>query len=134
MLPANVQVATKDTLVYMKFRNYITFDNLTIQGSNKDAFVILGSSYVTIQNCSIDFSGTDAIWGNQNWGSSSGSFTLKNSTITHTNNNAINLASEFTGALISHNTIKNTGMIVGMGGSGDGTLRGCTNRCKQCNH
>jgi len=119
--PSNVQVATKDTLVYMKFRNYITFDNLTIQGSNKDAFVILASSYVTIQNCSIDFSGTDAIWGNQNWGSSSGSFILKNSTIAHTNNNAINLASEFTGALISHNTIKNTGMIVGMGGSGDGT-------------
>ena len=118
--PANVQVATKDTLVYMKYRNYITFDNLSFQGSNKDAFVILSSSNVTIQNCSIDYSGNDAIWGNQNWGKPSSSFVLKNSTINHTNNNAINLASEFTGALISHNTIKNTGMIVGMGGSGDG--------------
>jgi len=119
--PTNVQVATKDTLVYMKYRNYITFDNLSIRGSNKDAFVILSSGNVTIQNCSIDYSGKDAIWGDQNLGQSSSSFVLKNSTINHTNNNAINLASEFAGALISHNTIKNTGMIAGMGGSGDGT-------------
>jgi len=118
--PANVQVSTIDTLVYMKYRNYITFDNLSFVGSNKDAFVILSSGNITIQNCSIDYSGKDAIWGNQNWGLPSSSFVLKNSTINHTNNNSVNLASEFTGALISHNTIKNTGMIVGMGGSGDG--------------
>ena len=112
--PANVQVTTKDTLVYMKYRNYITFDNLSFQGSNKDAFVILSSNNITIQNCSIDYSGSDAIWGNQNWGKPSSSFVLKNSVINHTNNNAIFLASEFTGALISHNTFKNTGMIVGL--------------------
>jgi parallel beta-helix repeat protein len=119
--PTNVRVVSKDTLVYMKYRNYVTFSNISFQGSNKDAFVILSSSNVTIQNCSIDYSGKDAIWGNQNLGQSSSSFVLKNSTINHTNNNAINLASEFAGALISHNTIKNTGMIAGMGGSGDGT-------------
>ena len=118
--PVNVQVTTKDTLVYMKYRNYITFDNLSFRGSNKDAFVVLSSANVTIQNCSIDYSGFDAIWGAQNWGKPSSSFVLKNSVINHTNNNAIFLASEFTGALISHNTFKNTGMIVGLSGSGDG--------------
>jgi hypothetical protein len=118
--PTNVQVATQDTLAYLKYRNYITFDGLSFQGSNKDAFVILSSASVTIQNCSIDYSGTDAIWGNQNWGQPSSSFVLKNSSINHTNNNCIYLASEFAGALISHNTFKNTGMIVGMGGSGEG--------------
>lgn len=118
--PTNVRVATIDTLVYMRFRNYITFDNLSIQGSNKDAFVILSSSNVTIQNCNIDYSGYDAIWGNQNNGQSSGNFVLKNTTINHTNNNAINLANEFTAPLITNNIIKNTGVVVGVGGSGDG--------------
>jgi hypothetical protein len=126
--PTNVQVATKDTLVFLKYRNYITFDNLSFKGSNKDAFVILSSANVTIQNCSIDYSGTDAIWGNQNWGIASSSFVLKNSTINHTNNNAINLASEFAGVLLSHNTIKNTGMLVGMGGSGDATYEAIQTR------
>ncbi len=119
--PSNVQLATIDTLVYMRYKNYVLFDNLTIQGSNKDAFVILSSAGITIQNCTIDYSGTDAIWGNQNNGSPSSNFILTNSTINHTNNNAINLASEFAGATITNNLIKNTGMINGMAGSGDGT-------------
>jgi parallel beta-helix repeat protein len=127
-MPSNVQVATKDTLVYMKYRNYITFDNLSIQGSNKDAFVILSSANVTIQNCNIDYSGKDAIWGSQNFGLPSANFIFKNSTINHTNNNAISLASEFAGALISHNSVKNTGMIVGMGQSGDGMYYGIQTR------
>ena len=119
-IPTNVQVATRDTLALVKLRSYITFDNLTFLGANKNAFVILSSNNITIQNCNIDFTGIDAIWGNQNWGRSSGNFTLKNSNINHTNNNAIILADEFTNALISHNVISNSGMIVGMGGSGDG--------------
>lgn len=119
--PTNVQVATKDTLVYMLYRNYITFDNLSFQGSNKDAFVILSSANIIIQNCSIDYSGQDAIWGAQNWGSPSSNFVFKNSTINHTNNNAIHLADEFIGALISNNSILNTGLNDGMGGYGTDT-------------
>ena len=112
----------------MKFRDYITFDNLSFQGSNKNAFVILSSSNITIQNCIINYSGGNAIWGNHNFGRPSSAFVLKNSTINNTNNVAIKLASEFAGALISNNTIKNTGMIVGMGGSGDGTYEAVSTR------
>jgi len=126
--PTSVQVATKDTLVYLKYRDYITFDNLSFQGSNKDAFVVLSSKNITIQNCSIDYSGKDAIWGGQNFGQPSSNFVLKNTTINNTNNNSILLANEFVGALISNNTIKNTGMIVGMGGSGDGTYEAVQTR------
>ena len=90
--PTNVQVATKDTLVAIITKNYITFDGVSFQGSNKDAFTVRSSANITIKNCSIDFSGQDAIWGGQNGGLPSSNFVLQNSTINHTNNNAINLA------------------------------------------
>ena len=48
--PTNVQITTKDTLAYMKYRSYITFDNLSFKGANKNAFVILSSNHITIQN------------------------------------------------------------------------------------
>ena len=120
-IPTNVQVSTKDDLVYMLYQNHITFDNLSFQGSNKRAFVILSSANITIQNCNIDYSGQDAIFGAKNWGSPSSNFVFKNSTINHTNNNAINLADEFKGALISKNIIQNTGINDGMGGYGGDT-------------
>ena len=113
--PANVQVATVDTLVTIAAKNYITFDGVSFSGSNKDAFTIKSSSNITIQNCTIDYSGKDAIWGGQNGGTASSAFKLQNSTINHTNNNAINLENEFKSPLISHNIIQNTGMLTGMG-------------------
>ncbi|MEP6927812.1 MAG: PKD domain-containing protein, partial [Ginsengibacter sp.] len=118
--PSNVQLSTIDVLVNIPNKNYITFDNISLQGSNKDAFTIQSSSNVTIQNCSIDYSGRDAIWGALNGGAPSSNFVFQNSSINHTNNNAINLENEFSGALISHNIISNTGMLTGMGGTGAG--------------
>lgn len=127
--PSNVRVASIDTLVNVQYRNFIIFDNLSFQGSNKDAFTIMSSSNVTIQNCSIDYSGYDAVWGNKNGGQSSTNFVLKNTTINHTNNNGINLSNEFSSPLITNNIIKNTGMVVGMGGSGDGTSIAIQTHC-----
>ena len=116
--PTNVSVVTLDTLVYITAKNYIKFDNITFKGSNKNTFVIRGSLNITIQNCDIDYSGKNAIWGGHNIGSSSATFILQNSTINHTNNNAIVLSTEFTGALISNNSIRNTGIYEGMGSLG----------------
>ncbi len=116
--PANVQVSTVDTLVYIRYKNYITFTDLTFAGANFSGLYIGSCSNLTIQNCSIDFC-NNGIYGG-NWGSSSGNFILQNSTINHTNNNGVSTTSEFTGASITGNTIKNSGMLPGMGGNGDG--------------
>lgn len=118
--PANVQVSTIDTLVKMVGRSFITFDGLSFTGSNKDAFTIMSCANLTIQNCTIDYSGQDAVWGAQNGGSASSAFVFQNNTINHTNNSAISLENQFTAPLISHNTISNSGMDDGMGGTGAG--------------
>lgn len=115
-MPSNVQISTIDTLVTIKLKSYITFENITFEGANKNAFVILSSNDVTINYCNINHTGVDAIWGSQNWGRTSNNFKLMNSTISETNNNAIILADEFTNALISNNNISNTGVNAGMGG------------------
>ncbi len=118
----NVQVASLDTLVFMTYKNYITFDNISFRGANGEAFYIGSSSNITIQNSSIDFC-YDGIFG-ADLGSSSANFKLQNSTINHSNNDAVKITKEFTNATISNNIIKNTGMIAGMGGSGDNKYTG----------
>jgi parallel beta-helix repeat protein len=47
-------------------------------------------------------------------------FVFRDNTIDHTNNTAITLENEFAGALISHNSISNSGTNDGMGGTGAG--------------
>ncbi len=121
--PTNVQASSVDTLITMFRENYITFDNLSFTGANFDAFFIESCTHVTIINCNINFS-YNGIHGGNYGGSSSANFILKNSTINHTNNNGIDLPSEFTSAMVSNNLVKNTGVIPGMGGSGDGKYQG----------
>ena len=120
--PSNVQVSTVDTLVNMLYRNNITFSNLSFVGANKSAFYIGSCSNLTIQNCSIDFAYNGISSGN--WGQSSANFILKNSTLNHTYNNGVSTTNEFVNASITNNTIKNTGLLPGMGGSGDGRYQG----------
>ena len=114
--PVSVQASTIDTLVESQSVSYITFDHVNFTGSNMDAFVI-NTDHLTIQNCTIDFSGKDAIWGASNAATST-TLIVQNCTINHTNNNAINLESLHTGATIQYDTIKNCGMIEGMGANG----------------
>lgn len=121
--PTGVKVATIDTLVTMGWnRGFITFDNISFIGSNKDHFVIKSCPSVTIQNCQFDFAGKDVIWGAINGGSPfSPNFIFDNNSVNHTNNNVLNLREEFTNALIKNNTINNTALFPGMGASGEGS-------------
>lgn len=121
-IPSGVQVPSIDTLVFMLHRSYITFDSVSFLGSNKMAFCLNANPNTTIQNYSIDYSGMDAIWGGQNWGSPfAPNFVLKDGVINHTHNTAINIQSEFRNALIQGNLIKNTALVMGMGKPGEGT-------------
>ena len=119
---SKVEVSVVDTLVEMKYADYIGFDGIALEGANVNAFDIGSSSHVTLQSCDIDFSGKTAIWGSSYYGLNSDHFKLEASTIDHTNNDAIDLGGEFVDAAIRHNTIRNTGLIGGMGiANGDET-------------
>jgi len=109
-----IKASTIDTAVYINSRSYITFDNLSFEGTNVASFYIVDSPNITIKNCSIDFSGTNAI----NILGASNYFTLSNSSINHSNNNGIAIGSSSSNAVISSNSIKNTALFPGMGVSG----------------
>ena len=108
--PVNVKVSTVDTLVNLNQKNYITFDNLSFQGSNVATFQLYLGQNIAIQNCSIDYSGCTAV-------QCRGSIypTIRNTTINHTNDNAIRLDYSSRNAYVGNNIIKNTGILPGMG-------------------
>ncbi len=120
--PSNVQVSTLSNLVYAVNRNNIVFNGIKFSGANSDAFYLGNFSQSTIQSCYFDFN-YNTISGYE-YGGSSPNITITGCTINHTNNNAIGLTSEFAGAKITNNLIKNSGVLPGMSGSGDGQAQG----------
>jgi len=110
--PTNVRLATIDTLVYMNGRNYITFSNISFQGSNIVSIGVNSSQHISVLNCDFDFSGQDAIDGP--WTNSSTGLDIESNTFNHSNNNAIFLSQICDHATIRSNTITNTGVIPGM--------------------
>lgn len=114
--PTNVKLATRDTLVYIVNKSYITFDGLTFTGSNGQAFYLGNTSHLTIKNCSFDFN-YNGIKGYQ-FGGTSSNVLIDSCDFDHTNNNSIDLTSEFAGATITNNSIRNTALFEGMAASG----------------
>lgn len=114
--PTNVKLATRDTLVYIVNKSYITFDGISFTGANGQAFYLGNASHLTIKNCSFDFN-YNGIKGYQ-FGGSSTNMLIDSCTFDHTNNNAIELPSEFAGATITNNTISNTAIFEGLAASG----------------
>ncbi len=123
-VPSNyvVKISSVDKLAYLDNKNYITFDNISFEGANQYGLHIVNSDYVTVQNCSFDFSGRTAIFGP--WSGTSVSNTITRTTINNSNSNGIKLFGDHSKAIITNNVIKNTGLLVGMGGSGEGTYVG----------
>jgi parallel beta-helix repeat protein len=118
--PSNyiIQTSTIDTLIYINGHDYITVDNLSLQGANVAAVMATGTNHVTIQNCDINFSGSNAIM----LDGVSSHFTVNGNTINHSNSAAIQTQylSTQTYSYIGYNAISNSGYIVGMGGNDDG--------------
>ncbi|MGI6312034.1 MAG: SwmB domain-containing protein [Bacteroidales bacterium] len=117
-----VKVSTLDQLVSFSGNNHILVDNLSFEGGNKYGIQISNSGYITIQNCSIKFTGGMGIYGP--WTGSSPYCRIINNTIDNNNNNGIELNIYHTNAIIQNNYISNSGIIAGMGRSGDGTYIG----------
>ena len=127
--PTNVKVSTVDKLVYISGFQYITFNGLSFQGSNTDAISIAasGNQHIEILNCSIDYSGRNAV-------AAIGSkyIKLENTFINHSNNDAILLSYNCSHASILNNSINNTALIPGMGVNGDGTYRSICSNASNC--
>ncbi len=121
--PPVVQVSTIDTLVKIQFQNDIIFDNISFTGANAYAFWITGSKRIVIQHCKLDLNYNGVRGHNSGHGNSSG-FVFKSDSVLQTNNNAVDMASEFSADTITNNLIRNTGIFPGMGGSGDGQYQG----------
>jgi len=77
-----VQVAYIDTLLNFNSVQYVTVNGIAFQGSNKATIAMFRSNFVTIQNCSVTFSGQDAFQI-----TTCNNLNINNVTIRHTNNN-----------------------------------------------
>ena len=108
-----VKVSSIDNLIN-NTKSYITFSNLTIEGANKFGINLNNADYNTVQNCTIRFGGNYGIYGT---GCDYDLITL--CTIDNNNDYGVYLTSECTHTTIKSNTISNSGMILGMGSSGD---------------
>ncbi len=117
--PTNIKVASVNVLVVPN-GNYLTFSNITFQGANQYAiYNNLPNNNLTIQDCSILYTGIDAIkLAYTSYANISGC------NISDTNNIGINLYDSDNYATISSNVILNTGILIGMGISGYSTCTG----------
>jgi len=127
--PSNylVKASTLDILLPINGRSYITFDNIRFEGSNV-ATINMGLSTpknIHIQNCEIDFSGTNGIrlytYENPSY------IFIENNLINNTNNNGIHIGESWRPAqyvTLRNNIIENTAIIPGMGKSGTGAYAG----------
>ncbi|WP_162944649.1 right-handed parallel beta-helix repeat-containing protein [Flavisolibacter nicotianae] len=145
----DVKVPLAEYLVDMSYADNVSFDALAFNGANSNSINLFKCTYIRFTGCDISNSGVNAInvshiiavskaSANSNISSSkdphsvlnktksfltsivaySNHLTVRNCTITNTNNNAINSnnSSDWT---IENNVIRNTGLIRGMGLSGD---------------
>lgn len=108
--PANIQVSTVDNLAFLKYYDNISFNNISFKGSNLNMFELGGQQNITINNCDLQYAGIDAVYG-----FSLTNFTIVNSSITNANNNAIFMAYNCKLNTIKNNTIRKTGLSMGMG-------------------
>lgn len=107
--PTNVKVASIDDICTIT-ASYITIDGISFTGSNDE--LITGNatvrSNIVIKNCTLSFSGSDAISGlNTN------NSTLDGNSVSNINNNGIGI--DGTGNLIQHNALSSIGLFPGMG-------------------
>lgn len=124
----NVQISTIDTLVWLRHKDYITFDGISFKGANKAAFQLDTASHITIQNCSINYSGTLAISGIKSLKT-----TIQNDSIQNSLSGAIYLrqvdpytptVNTCDSALVDGNYIKNAAHLAGMGMNNNGRYNG----------
>ena len=115
--PANVQIATIDTLVYLLNKNYVMFYNLNFVGINHTAIVALASKYITVQNCDFNNIGNKGVM--CDWANFSTGLSITGCNFNNILNIAIQAKEDADHANISNNNISNIGSLEYMFGSGE---------------
>ena len=111
-IPQNnsVRASTLNDIIFSAQMNYITIENLKIEGSNRYGFYGFVSRDLKIQNCIFEEHEISAIRGQ-----STRNFTITNNSINYSNNFGIDIDKGEPYATVAFNTIKNTGLFPGMG-------------------
>lgn len=110
-----------DTLITIHKKEYITFDGLTITGSNMYAALIDSSNHITFQNCTISNHGYFGFLG-----SYLNTFSVTNDTLQNCLSNG-SYTYRDTSVSYTNNYVKNIGIYAGMGQNGNGTYIGLNN-------
>jgi len=118
-----VKVSVRDEVIEINGYNYITIENLTIEGGNARNIYLLSADYITIDNCKIRFSGANGVYAN----SSCDYTTIQDSEISENNNVGIYLGGG-PHATITGNYLSKNGYYPGMGGSSDQDYSGIISR------
>ncbi|HNY52948.1 MAG TPA: right-handed parallel beta-helix repeat-containing protein [Bacteroidales bacterium] len=118
-----VKVSVRNEVVKINGCNYITIQDLTIEGANSRNIYLADAKYITIDNCKVRFSGGNGIYLN----SACDYTTVRSSEISESNNVGI-----YSGGAphltITGNYINKSGYYPGMGGSGDQDYSGIISR------
>lgn len=106
----SVKVSVLNKVVSLVAKNYITIENLDLQGANVEAVYSTGS-YNKVKGCNISFCGDNAVtlWSGASYN------TIENCTINHIQNRGI--LGIATNPTIKNNYIHNIAMLPGMGNS-----------------
>jgi parallel beta-helix repeat protein len=121
--PSSFAVKTNNVnnLVDICRYNYLTFENITFSGAGNNTFNITQAKVITLKNCNINQTAAIAVWA-----SYSPLLRVDNCLIDHALSGGINLDAGCANAMVVNNTIKNIGLIPGLGKSGSGTYEGIT--------
>jgi uncharacterized repeat protein (TIGR02059 family) len=110
-----VRVSTKDNLVSMLYKNYITIDYIHFEGANVNGIYNDNSDYMTVKNCIIENGGQHGIKAEAD----TDHILIENNTITNNNNIGIFFRGNTSiGNIIKNNNIRFSGYLLGMGMSG----------------
>ncbi|MDE3185294.1 MAG: right-handed parallel beta-helix repeat-containing protein [Bacteroidota bacterium] len=112
-----VQVSTIKKLVSMDTRDYVTFDNLQIQGADSLGIYIQNSGHITVQNCDFNYNGKYAVYTGYN----SHDVTITGNTYRNSYCNAISICGANYPISVVNNQINKTGVIMGTGAYGAGS-------------
>lgn len=108
---SSVRVASVGTLVDAQNRSYLTFSGISFQGANLKTFNLSNTDSIVIMNSELLGSGDIAISG----GSNPRNMRIENCIAADSNNAFLNVDGGGDGAIIRGNSIRNTGVIPGMG-------------------
>lgn len=119
-----VQISTIDTLIYLSSKNNITFNGIEFSGANIFGVQADTSNYLSVKNCVLNYSLNGIRAAKSNYAN------ISNNSFNHNLSNAIMLvkkgiiADSCNNSLVYENTIRNSGVLPGMGVSGNQEYNG----------